>query len=632
MSTPNANNILQQLISCADVRRDNTLSDPPPGPEVNVPIFEPTCPSPHYHQRRMGGATAEYPQQQSSLVVAPPHLQNTVADSSPRESSDLVSSPHPQSLYASHTNPFGQQVWTAAALPKQQTQTQTEAPNNKRKFDEMATPDGTPTAEATPFNQAARPIIIPVHPRRKRKGETDESYENAMAEVRATMPIETLIEMRHIAYAIAHPPDSAFLPCKLVRSFLRQMFPAHFRDDKIIIKVSSPVNAMGRERLNVSEEMWASMTSADVTTRPAMPLEIARRQAVRCDESHSLKDHAPPGTLTLTCVDCPQENYFDGSRNGSAGPYQMCQACIATHDAALELRGEDRLVGMVRGAYLHRLCDGCMLQCCGIAKEGGEEAEEKLCNCGWAVPRCFQHRRAHLAAMDESVLQRDEWVDATIKKADVLHDPLPGGVDTTPLVPAPAPAAEEKEKENENENEEHVDGEQQTQEPVDDKYYADLLRALPGYVPAPAPAAAEEEDCVDGEKQKQTQTPAVDGGGLRPACARCFHNKATTGVPCAWSCYVCLKVFVLPAGVVPTWFPRLLEPLAEMDMDMDMGMDMGKGNEMEMEKENEKENEEKNRDDDGDENHDNDGYEHRDDNGDEDGYENRDKDGDMNVD
>ncbi|KAL0264294.1 hypothetical protein SLS55_000241 [Diplodia seriata] len=625
--------ILQKLISCADVRRDNSMSDPPPGPEVNIPIFEPAGPSPHYHQRRMRGATAEYPlHQQNSLVVAPPHLQNSVADSSPRESSDLVSSPHPQSLYASHTNPFGQQVWTAAALPKQQTQTQTEAPNNKRKFDEMATPDGTPTAEATPFNQAARPIIIPVHPRRKRKGETDESYEAAMAEVRATMPVETLIEMRRIAYAIAHPPDTAFLPCKLVRSFLRQMFPAHFRDDKIIIKVSSPVNVMGRERLNVSEEMWASMTSADVATRPAMPLEIARRQAIRCDESHSLKDHAPPGTLTLTCVDCPQENYFDGSRNVSTGPYKMCQACIGTHDAALELRGEDRLVGMVRGAFLHRLCDGCMLQCCGIAREGGEEAEEKLCNCGWAVPRCFQHRRAHLAAMDESVLQRDEWLDANIKKADVLHGPLPGGVDATQLVPAPA-AEEEEEKEKENED--CVDGEQQqmqAQEPVDDKYYADLLRALPGYVPdVPAvPAAAEKEDCVDGEKQKQTQTPVVDGGGLRPACARCFHNKATTGVPCAWSCYVCLKVFVLPAGVVPTWFPGLLEPLAEMDMDMDMDTEKG----------NEKEKEDENRDEDGDENHDNDGYEHRDDNGDKNGdkhgYENRDEDGDeddaMNMD
>ncbi|KAL1626274.1 hypothetical protein SLS54_003111 [Diplodia seriata] len=163
-----------------------------------------------------------------------------------------------------------------------------------------------PADPATPFNQAARPIIIPVHPRRKREGETDESYEAAMAEVRATMPIETLIEMRYIAYAIAHPPDTAFLSCKLVhtqpaRSFLRQMFPAHFRDDKIIIKVSSPVNAMGRERLNVSEEMWASMTSADIATRPAMPLEIAHRQAIRCDESHSLKDHAPPGTLTI-CI------------------------------------------------------------------------------------------------------------------------------------------------------------------------------------------------------------------------------------------------------------------------------------------------------------------------------------------
>ncbi|KKY16035.1 putative mitochondrial carrier [Diplodia seriata] len=32
----------------------------------------------------------------------------------------------PQSLYASHTNPFGQQVWTAATVKKQQTQTQTE--------------------------------------------------------------------------------------------------------------------------------------------------------------------------------------------------------------------------------------------------------------------------------------------------------------------------------------------------------------------------------------------------------------------------------------------------------------------------------------------------------------------------
>ncbi|KKY14009.1 hypothetical protein UCDDS831_g08512 [Diplodia seriata] len=94
---------------------------------------------------------------------------------------------------------------------------------------------------------SARPIIIPVHPRRKRKGETDESYKAAMAEVRATMLIETLVEMRQIAYAIAHPPDTAFLPCKLVHA-----------------------------------------------------------QRVQ-----PLKDHAPPGTLTLSCVDCPQENYFD---------------------------------------------------------------------------------------------------------------------------------------------------------------------------------------------------------------------------------------------------------------------------------------------------------------------------------
>ncbi|KAK0658607.1 hypothetical protein DIS24_g4550 [Lasiodiplodia hormozganensis] len=206
------------------------------------------------------------------------------------------------------------------------------------------------------------------------------SIENGQGEDNTT---ETLRELREVAYTIAHPPKSAFQTFRIIRSFLRRQFPRHFRADKRIIKVGSPLIALGRERLNISELMWNSMMEEDIATRPEMPMKIEQRQIVRCDEQHSLEDHSPAGTASIACAKCPPQK-FDSEKNPSSR-YMMCLACIGQHEKALA-EHNTMLAGLICGSAWARLCEDCQEKC----------NQFKPCSCEWEVPLCLGHRRKHL--------------------------------------------------------------------------------------------------------------------------------------------------------------------------------------------------------------------------------------------
>lgn len=224
---------------------------------------------------------------------------------------------------------------------------------------------------------------------------------------------ETLRELREVAYTIAHPPKSAFQTSRIIRSFLRRQFPRHFRAEKRIIKMGSPLIALGRERLNISELMWNSMMEEDIATRPEMPMKIEQRQIVRCDEQHSLEDHSPAGTASIACAKCPPQK-FDSEKHPNSR-YMMCLACIGQHEKALAEQNTT-LAGLIRGSAMVRLCEDCQEKC----------NQFKPCSCGWEVPLCLDHRRKHL----EELMSRAQ-ADGYILPAPVFS---PETKDTDPKI------------------------------------------------------------------------------------------------------------------------------------------------------------------------------------------------------
>lgn len=224
---------------------------------------------------------------------------------------------------------------------------------------------------------------------------------------------ETLRELREVAYTIAHPPKSAFQSSRIIRSFLRRQFPRHFRADKRIIKMGSPLIALGRERLNISELMWNSMMGEDIATRPEMPMKIEQRQIVRCDEQHSLEDHSPAGTASIACAKCPPQK-FDSEKHPKSR-YMMCLACIGQHEKALA-EHNTTLASLIRGSAMARLCEDCQEKC----------NQFKPCSCEWEVPLCLDHRRKHL----EELMSRAQADGYTLPAPMFLH----GHKDTDPEI------------------------------------------------------------------------------------------------------------------------------------------------------------------------------------------------------
>ncbi|OJD35425.1 uncharacterized protein BKCO1_1700093 [Diplodia corticola] len=393
---------------------------------------------------------------------------------------------------------------------------------------------------SSPHNRNTEPPTSHPQTPSKIKRKLDDS-EEIDTSTRATLTNKSLIEARAIAFLMAHPPADAFHGTTLQRAFLRHAWPNHFHRQPRIIRRDSALLAMGPARLNVSDTMWRAMMDADIATRPPMPVHIADRQIVRCDERHSLRDHSPRGTPSVRCRICPDNIPWD-TVTDQPSYHMMCPACIGEHDAALaaeengekegEGEGEEgqtattttmmttttkttttttttqtpqqaqagRLRALLAGGAWARLCDACM------ARSGMHLM--KPCSCQWAVARCFKHRREHLERLDEKVRSNNA----------AGGDGDDGGDD----------GGDEQVRSN------SVAGGDDGGDDRTDLYKAVQLHAAPD---------------LGGETFE----------GRRPYCGECWEREATTArVPSAWKCFVCMGVFVMPAGdVVPNWFPFL---------------------------------------------------------------------------
>lgn len=192
--------------------------------------------------------------------------------------------------------------------------------------------------------------------------------------------LSKLREFRQISYWVAHPPKTAWNSNFLSRSWLRAMFPTHFKSDIRVMKVNSGLEGYGREKLNMSETMWKALTERRKETRPNIPTSIGERQIVRCDEKHSLDDHSPEGTTSIQCAQCPVKS-FD---LGDECHHMMCPACISAQQIALS--DDPSITHLLMGGAWEALCDDCMLH----------YDKSRACKCEWEVPRCLEHRREHL--------------------------------------------------------------------------------------------------------------------------------------------------------------------------------------------------------------------------------------------
>ncbi|EKG18523.1 hypothetical protein MPH_04325 [Macrophomina phaseolina MS6] len=199
--------------------------------------------------------------------------------------------------------------------------------------------------------------------------------------------IEMIRRVRRIAFRVTHPPPTAFSGNRITKSWLKKEFPENFKGNARALKASSILRQFGREKLNMTGNMWKSLDESDRNIRPEYPHRIEDRQIVRCDEKHSLEDHSPLGATSVQCVNC-QPRKIDGFDPPKR--HMMCPACIREHETALSDHAE--LAELVRGEAWTELCDSCMVISDQLEK----------CKCEWDVPRCLEHRRHHLEKLLKS--------------------------------------------------------------------------------------------------------------------------------------------------------------------------------------------------------------------------------------